>query len=384
MAGGTRLSVWKKLLFATIVLVSFLLVLEVLTRLCGYGPAVATNAVEMHQLDAFEYFTVCDRRLGYRNRAGGTFVSPYIRGRPRCTTDEFGYRNGTGWTADGNRPIVLFIGDSTTFCSEVDDEQTGPSEVAKLLAEEFDVRVLNAGVRGYSALQCKRMLRECLDRFPPVVVAVYTHCGNDLAESLVPDLRLPVKVPVAEWDAASQRIREIEVADPAVPWGESFLQWQSPDPPPGVAEKASRWLEVRSALWHTCRIGLRRLGGDVELTDAQWDAWARSHGGEEILEGLLVEMDRLCQDRGATFVTTSFYSGTDVRTPKDFGGAAEAEGIPYISLLEHFTEEPETYLVRRVDGQYDSHYGPAGTKTYAKAMAPALREILRSRRMHNP
>ena len=380
MADSTRRSVRKKLVFATIVFVLSLIILESLTRLCGYGPAVSPNdAAETHQFDAFEYFTVCDRRLGYRNRAGGTFSSPYIHGRPRSTTDEFGYRNGTGWTTAGDRPIVLFIGDSTTFCSEVDDEQTGPSEVAKLLAGEFDVRVLNAGVRGYSALQCKRMLRECLDRFPQIVVAVYTHCGNDLAESVVPDMRFPVKVPVAEWDADPERIREIEVTDPAVPWGESFLRWEPPGPPPDAAEKVSRWLEVRSALWHICLIGIRRLGADVELTDAQWDAWARSHGGEEILEGLLVEMDRLCRDRGATFVTTSFYSGNEVRTPKEFGGAAVAEGIPYVSLVEHFTEEPETYLARRVDGQYDSHYGPTGTKTYAKAMAPALRKILRSR-----
>ena len=67
MAGGTRLSVRKKLLFSLAVFVPFLLVLEVLARLCGYGPAVAPNdAAETPKFDAFEYFTVCDRRLGYR------------------------------------------------------------------------------------------------------------------------------------------------------------------------------------------------------------------------------------------------------------------------------------------------------------------------------
>ncbi|NQU26552.1 MAG: SGNH/GDSL hydrolase family protein [Candidatus Nealsonbacteria bacterium] len=380
MAGGTRLSVRKKLLFSAAVFVPFLLVLEVLMRFCGYGPAVAPNdPTETHKLDAFEYFTVCDRRLGYRNRADGKFSSPYIDGRPRSTTDAFGYRNGTGWTAEGDRPIVLFIGDSTTFCSEVNDEQTGPSEVAKLLAAEFDVRVLNAGVRGYSTLQSKRMLQECLDRFPQVVVAVYTHCGNDLAESLVPDLRFPIKVPVAEWHANPEEIREIEVTEPAVPWGTSFLRWEPPGPPPGVVEGASRWLDTCSALWHRCRIGMRRLGGDVELTDAQWNAWARTHGGEEVLGGLLVEMDRLCQDRDVTFVTTSFYSGSEIGTPSDFAETATAEGIRHVSLIEHFTDPAQTYLARCVDGQTNAHYGPTGTKTYAAAMAPALCEILRSR-----
>jgi len=31
-----------------------------------------------------------------------------------------------------------------------------------------------------------------------------------------------------------------------------------------------------------------------------------------------------------------------------------------------------------VDGRYDEHYGPLGTQTYAKALAPALKRILRS------
>ncbi len=100
-------------------------------------------------------------------------------------SQECGFRNGYGWVPEGDSPVVLFVGDSTIFYDEVNDEETGPSDVAKLLGPDWGVRVLNAGCRGYNTLQSKRMLLECLERFPSTVVVVYVYCANDNAHSLL-------------------------------------------------------------------------------------------------------------------------------------------------------------------------------------------------------
>ena len=274
------LPLWKKLSFTVAILVPALLVMELVMGLLGYYPAkgewvirrdppnaTAEDAAAKTELpqetcgpDAFQCFAVCDRRFGFRNRPNGSFRSPHIEGNPVSTTDEFGYRSGFEWPGDGESPIVLFIGDSITFCSEVNDEETAPSEVAKLLSKEFQVRVLNAGVRAFNTLQSKRMLLECLDRFPRTKVAVYTYCGNDLEENMVANYHFPAKAPVMTRDGSTGRFREVEVLEPAVPWNESFLKWRPPPPPPpGIDDQVVQWLDTHSALWHNSWKGLSRL-----------------------------------------------------------------------------------------------------------------------------
>lgn len=379
-----KLSVRKKLFFSTVMMVLALSATESAMRLCGYGPlrpdepVAETPPEDPVPPDPFEYFTICDRQLGFRNRPNGAYYCWRIEGEPLVTTGEFGYRNGVGWTAEGTTAIVLFVGDSTTFCSEVGDDRTGPSEVARLLGEEFDVRVLNTGVRGYGTLQSKRMMQECLERFPDVKAVVYTHCGNDLEENLMPDMRFPVKVPVVERDARTGRFREVEVSNPAVPWGEKFYERDLPRSAANTMARATRWLDAHSAICHQCRIGWRRIAGRPPGDDPEsLNTWAQENGGEEVLRWLVVEMDRICRSRGVVFVATSFYGGEDASTPKVFGEMCVAEGIRYVRLENHFTAKASSYLARRVDGRYDPHYGPLGTKTYAAAVAPMLRKVLR-------
>ena len=392
-----KLSLRKKLLFSTIVLVASLAALEGLLRLAGYRPAPraareATAPGEPVPPEAFGYFIICDQHLGFRNRAHGVYRAHLFPGKPLSTTDQFGYRNGFGWTAKGIAPIVLFVGDSFTFCSEVNDDETGPAEVAKQLRKEFDVRVLNAGVRGYSALQVKRMLAECLTRFPQIILAVYTHCGNDMEESLLSTMHYPAKGPAVVRDAASGRFREVEVTHPTVPWGKDFLAWRPAVVEPSRAAELSAWLHGRSVLWHHGQIGLDRFlarwpappehhdgdPSDLPADPAAWHRWAQQHDGNAVMQWLLSEMQQMCQSHGASLLVTSAYTGLDRETPAECAADCAAAGVPYLSLVEHFPEPPEVYQAQRCDGRPDPHYSAAGTKTYAAAVAPALAAMLRN------
>jgi len=392
------LPLWKKLVFTALVVVCLLVGLELLLRVCGCGlpptlnPPVATPS-RLPALDPLAYFAMSDQYLGIRNRPNGSYSSWYIEGEPLCTTGEHGYRNGFEWPGDGKSPILVFVGDSVTFCSEVSDEQTGPSEAAKLLREEFDVRVLNTGVRSYSTVQAKRMLLECFRRFPQKIkVAVYTFCGNDLEENVVPNFRFPLKTPYLVRDQQTGRFQEVEVTDPVVPWGEYFLGRPVPTPPPSTTSQITQWLEARSVLLRNCLMGLRRIdfGGSapLEFPDGKhvvppsdyvkWHDWAAQNGGNDALRQLLAEMAEACRSHGAAFLATSSFNGSDRGSSQAFATNCAAAGVQFVSLEDEFTDKPWVYTCARVDGQFDEHYGPVGTKTYAKALAPALKRILRS------
>jgi len=397
-----KLPLWKKLAFTVVVLVPAFLVLELVLGLCGYYPPnPLPNYVRKVSRYAFGYFAICDRRLGFRNRPLSSFRSPCIVGHPLSTTDKYGYRNGFGWSPDGSKPIVIFVGDSITFCSEVADDQTGPSEVAKLLSKEFDVRVLNAGVRGYNTLQAKRMLEECLARYDCIQAVIYTYCGNDLEGNMVANLYFPALAPVVARDEFTGNLREIEVSDPAVAWGENFLDWQprstleEQTAALGGGVRLAKWLDTHSAVWHHSRVGLGQAfpqpkGPSVQPGGCQmipcheyssWHRWASENGGHEILRRLLVEMLQLCRTHDVAFLATAYNTREHHGCAVDFAEDCDAQKIPYVDMLEYFPGDSTAYTCRRVDGRNDAHFGVLGTKCYAAALTPPLTRILRARRL---
>ena len=156
-----------------------------------------------------------DPRLGFRPRPNIAFANKKIYGAPMVTTDRYGYRNGLGWDPDGTLPIIAFVGDSTTFAAEVADEDTGPSEVARMLKPQSNVRVLNAGARGYNTLQSKRRMEEVFERFPDVRAIVYLYTSNDYVENLNPIVYYPALSPTMRYDRSTGLISEQEI-DPAL------------------------------------------------------------------------------------------------------------------------------------------------------------------------
>ena len=56
--------------------------------------------------------------------------------------------------------------------------------------------------------------------------------------------------------------------------------------------------------------------------------------------------------------------------------ALQRAGVRFLDLEAAFTEGPLSYVARRADGSYDPHYGPRGTKAFARALYPELQAIL--------
>jgi len=438
-----KLPFWKKSLFTLILFLGVMLVLEVVLRIAGLGPAPAPQPIDPHSddqramIDAFEYFAVTDRNLGFRNRPDGQYVTHMIEGTPLATTDEHGYRNGAGWPGQANTPIVLFVGDSTTFCSEVPDENTNSSETAKLLdAAGYRVRVINAGTRGYGTLQVRRMVEECLDRHPEIRVVVYTFCGNDPKESLVPGLYYPNVVPLVRLDDRTGRYEAIDLIDTPFPEDEGIFDIYYLPPKPPWYVSSSRWMARRSVVWHFADLGVERVGmawrrltrqkpqsepppEEKKEAPAQkkespdmmlyyppdvrdyamrhgfpttggilppwqqkyWDDWARTNHGPALLGQLLGEINTLCKEHDARLITTSYYyDESTLDTALWFEKICNDADISYASLAEGFDatgKSGKEFLARRIDGRYDSHYNEQGTATFAEIIAPVIEKALK-------
>ncbi len=91
----------------------------------------------------------------------------------RFSIDELGFRGGSARSGAIGRP-VLAVGDSCTFGIGIDDDQTWPTMLERMLRDrlpESNALVLNAGVPGYSAFQALQYLRtRGLDLQPSMVI----------------------------------------------------------------------------------------------------------------------------------------------------------------------------------------------------------------------
>jgi len=368
-------------------------VLEVALRRAGYRPLPHFFRGENEPLTVTGYFWIADRNLGFRNRALGSFRNREVLAAPLITTDAHGYRTTAGWSEEGHAPIVAFVGDSTTFCAEVEDSETGPSEVARLLGRELPVRVLNAGVRGYNTVQAKRALEELLSRYSDVRAAVYLYTRNDDVENLDPVVYYPARAPTMWRDPASGEMREVEVTDPAVPWGESFAGEARPRALPArlidearsrsalvelSAVVLARWTAIPLAA--TSSIALENGSvGPLREGSAQWAAqleWARKNGSDEALEQLLREMHEMCAARGVEFLASEFGFG-EPHPSSHFADLCRRAGVRFASLTDGFPGDARAYTAPTATG-YDWHYGPDGTKAFARVLVPELRAALRA------
>ena len=388
----TRLYPGKKRLFALALLLLLLCIAEGIVRLFGFQPALPLDA---DKPSVTGYFWVCDRELGFRNRANGSYRYEEIRSNPLVTTDATGFRNGRGWDPMEAGPTIVLLGDSTVFCAEVDDDETVASELALLLSDQWQVRVLNAGVRGYNTLQCARMLERCINTVSSVVVAVYCYCGNDITENLNPDEYYPARAPALRWNEGAGRWDELEVTNATVAWGSSFLDVMMEERKArrsGSGSKRKRFDQVirdrvreRSAFFHLLQSRLSALrDGPDETTQDRADVPESEcmHSESEYETGragiihLFRRMDELCRRRGVDFAVTGFTVGEECNTLASW--CLEA-GVRFVPLHGSFKGRSLSYNARLREGGYDPHYGSKGTRTFATALTPTLNDSLAAR-----
>ncbi len=129
-----------------------------------------------HDLDPYVWWNMKANLKGHRvvGRCWGLPVDFTI------STNAEGFR-GPALAPKGERVRILAIGDSTVFGLAVDNEETWPSQLQRILnAEGERYEVINAGVPGYSAFQGLRFLdKRGLALEPALVIAGFGHNDFD-------------------------------------------------------------------------------------------------------------------------------------------------------------------------------------------------------------
>ncbi|MFQ5600186.1 MAG: SGNH/GDSL hydrolase family protein [Candidatus Krumholzibacteriia bacterium] len=127
----------------------------------------------------------------------------FVRGRPFVTSDaERGFALKPGYEGSGcrvnaagfrgpelprdlgDRKRVLALGESSTFGWMVDDDETWPAQVQRLLGADESLVVINGGVPSYTSAQVLIYLRQLLPRLDPDVVIVMV-LWNDVLYSCI-------------------------------------------------------------------------------------------------------------------------------------------------------------------------------------------------------
>lgn len=361
----------KLVAFLAIPFFGFLLFLEVALRTAGFQPLTLAPQAFLWQ---------ADRKLGWRNIPGVRFRNEKLAEPFEITTDSGGFRTGTAWSAEGTSPVVVFLGDSTTFCAEVADDQTIASEVARLLGPAPEVRVLNAGVRGFSGLQASLLLDEILERFPTTAIVVYTFTENDPEENLNPLAYAPAVAPVLRLGSGEEP-RVVPPPRLPVPHGTPLRHARGSFT--YLTQGVRRFSVLAEFVIHRVNIVRARLRA------RRPSAPSKSPGeGERLgqfskgMEFVLRRMKEQTGRRGISLIATGFQNGATPSTPRPFldqphfAALCEDLGVEYVPLSEHFVGPTTAYLSKLRDGSWDPHYGPAGTRRYAAALAPAVRRSL--------
>ncbi len=140
----------------------------------GGGHLVATYLNNGGKLQPFQEEDA-ERLWRYREDQAVDIPSKHngVKGSWRLTTDGEGFRA----TPPSSGPEVLFMGDSVTMGFGVNDAEAFPAVVAGMLGRS--VRVVNAGVSGYSSEQGRVYLADLLPRLKPAVVVIEFGIDDD-------------------------------------------------------------------------------------------------------------------------------------------------------------------------------------------------------------
>jgi hypothetical protein len=378
----------KKLvtLLISILITAFLA--EGILRFAGYSHCIYNS--NQDDITINRYFLIADKFLGTRNKPNGQYINIQINGNPVVTTNSFGYRTSFSSEINIETPCIVFVGDSTTFCGEVNDFETGPSEIAKLVKNSNkSIEVINSGVRGYNTLQSKRMMELILKKFKNVLMIVYVYCDNDFVENLNPIIYFPIYSPTVWLDKVSGKKVEIEARPQIVPWEEGFASLSIP----GICTINKYLCYSKSALlYHSHRIfsnilknynkknNLKILEdgslGPIGMGTLEWSnqlVWAKRNGAESLLIQLIIEMNSICLNHRVKFMTCRFTVGGDFSDEEYYKQICQKANVKFVELVRKFKENNKYYMAKSsTTPQYDPHYNQQGTRTFADGLFPAI------------
>jgi lysophospholipase L1-like esterase len=331
----------RKLLFAIITVITFFGAAEGIARVFVAPPDPQlhrqhSQIIQTLGLPALNDTMIADPILFWRLRPG--LNHKRIEGRIRESAIDFTLsttNEGMRGTAPSERAPayrVLALGDSTTFGLGVNDEETWPAVLERMLREKTgrDVQVLNAGVPGYSAFQGLRYLREQgLSVHPDLVVATFGFNDAD-SWSARSDIETSRALAIQGWEAPLLHSRLYTGLKGLVP---------AANPPPSTEAKRPRlspreFYDTLSAIRDEC------ASRSVSLVLVVWPYAAQKNSGD----GRLI----LAQP-----VMTAFGS---------------KNSVPVVNLVNTFTASTERLFLDHV------HANAAGCRRAAEALLPVCLE----------
>lgn len=341
-----RLPLGKKLLFALVPLLGFLLFAELVAR-CVRGP-FHFGSYRQLRVDQVHrgYPAVDDALLGYAPRPD--FSSDDNHWGTRVTIDARGLRSNGNPAPVQGKPIVA-VGDSFTFGDQVNDDESWPAHLERLLGRP----VRNGGVFGYSFAQTVLRAEQLLAQ-EPAEWLVLSFLPDDLSRCEFSKRYAPV--PWFEIVDGRLELRNVPVQDTSHP--------------EEVPQRRFKDLLGHSAL----------LDAIFTLTRKAW--WVtdqkerRVHPGGKGNEIGLLLVDRIaahCRERQCRLLVV-------LQGEKSLPGAdavlarAAAAGARTLDLVARYQEE-----LRRDPGAkarlFDGHMTSAGNRWVAEQIAAAIREV---------
>lgn len=266
----------------------------------------------------------------------------------RVRTGSLGLRGGDPAPArDPGRPRILAVGDSFTFGTGVDDDETWEALLAtSLAARGTPAEVMNAGVPGYGFDQGFRAAQSWAATLQPDLVLFGLHC-TDLAS----DWEVPL------WDLRDGRLVPV---DPSRNW--IALQARLREATPALLRGLRTWRALAGALRH------RDPFGQVPKLDwAGRTAWQRDKvvallGGaalpgdprravvvmpcKEDLDGTSAALRADLPERLERAGVPTFDAGRELRPP---AGALAAQGLFYDRDI-HLTPAGNRWLASGIEG----------------------------------
>lgn len=298
----------------------------------------------------------------------------------------------TGWTREtfaAQRTRIALIGDSFAFGFGVDDDETAPYYLERILRERFgrdDIAVLNAGTISWSPLIERNAFREVVREYRPTVTLLMldaTDIGDDYkyAQDIVPGSDPANPRFVGDTTRSDRRLALLTLAEPILsmlPISFGLLAYSGDESPDarhnnrfsleigGVVE-TNRWFILRHPLEQTRRYFettlsyVRDIAHDVEASGSEF----------------------------VVLVPPRYFQWNDAECPKDwnlgqrkrdephenayfefFDEAARKESFPIVSLLPAFKATDRYPLVLR----NDAHWNADGNHFVAETLADLLVE----------
>jgi len=241
-----------------------------------------------------------------------------------------------------DRPWILAVGDSFTFGTGVDDDETWEAVLAATLAtRDRPVEVLNAGVPGYGFDQGFGAARKWSALLAPDLVLFGLHC-TDLAS----DWDVPL------WDLRDGRLVPL---DPSHNW--IGLQMRLKNSTPDLVRGLRVWRELAGSLRH------RDPFGQLPLLDwAARTAWQR----DKIVTALAGEPIPGDPRRVAVIMPCKEdLEGVSEVLWADLAGRLERAGVPVLDAGLEIRPPAAPEAARGLFYERDIHLTPAGNRWLA-------------------